>query len=157
MNNNTAFQDLIPNNNCFGCGPNNERGLRIKSTWSGPDEAICRFQPDAHHSAGPDNFLNGGIISTLIDCHAVGTAIAKAYELEGRPIGEGELIHYVTGGLNVRFLRPVAIDQPVTVVATIAEVRDKKMKVYCSLQSDGQECAVGDVLTVRVPPEWAHK
>lgn len=30
-----AFQDQIPNNHCFGCGPENASGLQIKSHWVG--------------------------------------------------------------------------------------------------------------------------
>ena len=31
--NELAFQDLIPDNHCYGCGPHNAHGLRIKSYW----------------------------------------------------------------------------------------------------------------------------
>lgn len=47
-----AFQNLIPNNQCFGCGPNNKDGLQIKSYWSKPGESICPFEPAPHHMAG---------------------------------------------------------------------------------------------------------
>ena len=40
----TAFQDLIPGNGCYGCGPANPHGLRIKSVWEG-DEAVCVYRP----------------------------------------------------------------------------------------------------------------
>jgi len=151
-----AFQDLMPYNNCFGCGPHNEGGLRIKSYWHGQNEAVCHFRPSAHHSAGPDNYLNGGIISTIIDCHSVCTAVAKAYDLEGRKIGEGALIWYVTGNLQVRFIRPVPIDSEVVLLAKIEEISDKKMTVSCSLRSNDQDCAVAEVVAVRVPPEWVQ-
>jgi hypothetical protein len=59
-----AFQDLIPDNLCYGCGPHNQGGLRIKSYWEG-DESICVYRPERHHSAGPPQFLNGGIIATF--------------------------------------------------------------------------------------------
>ncbi len=48
-----AFQDLMPNNHCFGCGPTNDGGLRIKSYWDGPNESLCSFVPQAHQNAGP--------------------------------------------------------------------------------------------------------
>lgn len=62
-----AFQDLIPDNNCFGCGPKNEQGLRIKSRWTGEEVAECRFVPAPHHSAGPPHALNGGIIAAATE------------------------------------------------------------------------------------------
>ena len=81
-----AFQDQIPDNFCYGCGPGNPVGLRIRSIWAG-NEALCVFQPGPYDSAGPRYILNGGIIATLIDCHAVCTAIAHAYRVESRAIG----------------------------------------------------------------------
>ena len=65
------FQEQIPNNHCFGCGPQNRQGLKIQSYWSGENQSVCDFTPLPHHSAGPLHFLNGGIISTIIDCHCV--------------------------------------------------------------------------------------
>ena len=39
----TALQDrYAPNNRCFGCGPANEKGLRIKSYVDG-DAVVCEF------------------------------------------------------------------------------------------------------------------
>ena len=69
------FQNLIHGNHCFGCGPENDLGLRIKSYWDGKNQSICRFIPEKHHCAGPAEYLNGGIISTIIDCHCICTAI----------------------------------------------------------------------------------
>ena len=82
-----AFQDLIEDNFCFGCGPINEQGLQIKSYWDGPGVSICTYLPEPFQTAGPRGILNGGIIATLIDCHCVCTAIAYAYEREGREVG----------------------------------------------------------------------
>ena len=65
-----AFQDEVSGNHCWGCGSGNHNGLQIKSYWSG-DEAVCTWQPQAHHSAGPGHILNGGIIVTVINCHCV--------------------------------------------------------------------------------------
>src|SRR5262249_56130998 len=73
-----AFQDQIPDNFCYGCGPGNPVGLRIRSIWAG-DEALCVFQPARYHAAGPRHILNGGIIATLIACHPVRTAISPPY------------------------------------------------------------------------------
>ncbi len=149
-----AFQDQIPDNNCFGCGPGNREGLRIKSYWEG-EEAVCTYRPEHHHSAGPPQFLNGGIIATLIDCHSVCTAIANAYRLENRPIGSAPHIWSVTAKLNVTYLHPTPLDGPVTLRARIIEAGPKKTLVQCRLfAKPGEECARGDVMAVRVPPTW---
>ena len=154
MTDQIAFQDRIPNNNCFGCGPHNKKGLRIKSFWSGADTAICRFRPSPHHSAGPLHTLNGGIISTLIDCHSLCTAMAKAYQMAGRDIGTGELIWFVTGWLSVSYKKPVPIDADVMLTATVLEAKEKKITLSCTVHVEGQECAAADVVAVRAPGDW---
>ena len=142
----------MPANHCFGCGAENEDGLRIKSFWSGERESVCRFQPRSHQAAGPRGLLNGGIIATVIDCHGVCTAIADAYRREGRRMGEGELIWYVTGSLQVDYRRPTPIDRQVEIRARIVGHEGRKTRVECELCSDGQICAVARVLAVRVDP-----
>ena len=115
-----AFQKLMPGNGCFGCGPENPDGLRIESFWKSvaPDaEAVCTYVPHPHQSAGPPQWLNGGIVSVLIDCHSVCTAVADAYRREGRAMGEEPLIWYVTGRLSIDYLRPTPIDRPVDLTA----------------------------------------
>ena len=149
-----AFQDRIPGNHCYGCGPENDRGLRIKSRWVGPGESTCTFVPDDHHNAGPAHILNGGIIATLIDCHCVCTAIADAYRREGRDVGSGDPIWYATGNLNVSYLAPAPLAGPVELRATIRETSPKKTLLECSVRVDGRECARGEVVAIRVPAAW---
>ena len=150
----TAFQDLIPDNSCFGCGRTNQHGLQIKSYWDGPNESVCSFQPHSHHNAGPGQFVNGGIIATLIDCHTICTATADAYRREGREIGTEPAIWYVTGSLSVRYQRPAAIAVPLELRAQLVEVGQKKARLTCSVRSQGEECAQGEVVAIRVPPSW---
>ncbi len=93
-----ALQDQLGDNWCWGCGPLNEYGLQIKSYWA-EDGAVCMWDPKPYHAAGPKRILNGGIIATVIDCHCVCTAIAAAYQSEGRGIGTTPAIWYATGSL----------------------------------------------------------
>ncbi len=63
-----SLQDrYAPENACFGCGPSNAKGLRIKSFPRG-DEVVAEFRPERWHEAF-ENILCGGIIGTLLDCH----------------------------------------------------------------------------------------
>ena len=149
-----AFQDLIPHNHCYGCGPLNEKGLQIKSYWEKDNESICTFLPSPHHSAGPLKYLNGGIIATIMDCHCVCTAMAKAYQMAGRSIGEGEQIWFATGGLEVSYQKPVAIDKEVTLKAVIIEAKEKKMTLDCILISNREICVTAKVVVVKVPKGW---
>lgn len=148
-----AFQDQIPHNFCYGCGPGNDQGLRIKSYWDG-DESVSTFMPDASHTAGPRHLLNGGIIATIIDCHCICTAMADAYRREGREIGSDPNIWYATASLKIEYLQPVPIDRNVKLRARVIEAGPKKTRIACSLLSEGLECARGDVLAVRVPSAW---
>src|SRR5438874_9966673 len=57
-----------PENTCFGCGPKNEKGLRIRSFARG-GEYLAEWTPEPHHQAFP-GVLNGGICGALLDCHS---------------------------------------------------------------------------------------
>lgn len=149
-----AIQEQIPNNHCYGCGSENELGLQIKSYWQSESQASCMFTPAHHHCAGPTHFLNGGIISTIIDCHCVCMAIAKGYQMQGQEVGVGEPVWFATGSLNVSFLKPVSIDSPVTLNAVIVDASEKKIVLTCELVSKGDVCCRAEVIAVKVPNEW---
>lgn len=149
----TPFQDQMRDNGCFGCGPDNPDGLKLKSVWDG-DESVARFMPQPHMTAGPPQYLNGGIIATVIDCHAVCTASADAHRRAGTAIGEGEVIWYVTGKLEVSYRAPVPIDREIELRARVESAAEKKSIVSVRLLSDDRECATAEVIAVRVPPSW---
>lgn len=148
-----AFQDLIPGNHCWGCGPLNEHGLHIKSRWAG-DEAVCIWRPSPEHAAGPKHILNGGIIATIIDCHCVCLAIAAHYRGEGRAIDSEPGIWCVTAALQISYLRPTPIAGSVELRARVKEAKSRKTIVTCSLYADQEERATAELVAVRVPPEW---
>jgi acyl-coenzyme A thioesterase PaaI-like protein len=147
------FQDHIPHNHCYGCGATNEQGLKLKSCWEG-DAAVAIYTPQPWQAAGPEQFLNGGIIATIIDCHCICTAIAGCYRREQRAIGSEPNIWCVTASLKVDYLKPVPIDRPVTLRASIVESSGKKTRLVCSLLSGEQERARGEVLAIRVAAAW---
>ena len=146
-----AFQDQGSVHHCHGCGADNPRGLRIKSYWDG-DEAVCAWQPRPPFFAGPEHILNGGIIASLIDCHGLNLAIAQAYRAEGRPIGSAPRIGYVTASMNISYLKPAPIAEPVELRARIMKIEGRKAWVSCTLSAADQLCATGEVLGIRV--EW---
>lgn len=144
-----AFQDYMERNKCWGCGCGNEHGLHLKSYWAG-DETICVWKPQEYHMAGPERFLNGGIIATIIDCHSICTAIAAAYREEGREMNTEPFIWYVTASLKINYLRPTPINEPVTLRAQVKKTERKKTFVDCSLFSKDTECVQAELLAVRV-------
>jgi acyl-coenzyme A thioesterase PaaI-like protein len=149
----TAIQDQMPHNHCYGCGPDNPQGMRIKSHWQG-DESVCTYMPRPEQCAGPKQYLYGGTIASLVDCHSVCTAVSNYYRLEGREVGEGEEIWCVTARLTVDYLAPTPIDREVTLRATITETTEKKTILSCQVFSGDVQTARGEVVAVRVPPDW---
>src|SRR6266404_3603837 len=66
---------FAPDGRCFGCGPANALGLRIRSFRSDddPEQLVAEWRPSPQHEAF-SGVLNGGIIGTLLDCHSNWTA-----------------------------------------------------------------------------------
>jgi len=147
--NELSFQDQGSVRYCHGCGADNEKGLRIKSYWDG-DEAVARWRAQAHHCGGTPDRLNGGIIASLIDCHSLNLAIARAYRDERRAIGSTPRIGYVTANLNVAYLKPTPLGETLELRARIDKLEGRKIWVSCSLTALGELRATGTVLGVRV-------
>src|SRR5262245_11221142 len=85
---------------CFGCGPSNEKGLRIRSFPKG-DEVVAEFEPQTYQEAFA-GCLSGGIAGTLLDCHSNWTA---AWHLMNRNGTEAPPCT-VTAEYAVKLLRP---------------------------------------------------
>lgn len=148
--NERALQDSWPRGSCYGCGPANPVGLHIKSYWAEDgSEVWCRFQPTPEYNAGFPNTMYGGLVASLIDCHSIWTAIAWTYRAEGREQGSLPAISYVTGNLNVRYLKPTALDRPVLLRARVVDLQPRKALVQCSLYSGDAETASAEVMAVR--------
>ncbi|MCC6555537.1 MAG: PaaI family thioesterase [Polyangiaceae bacterium] len=113
-----GLQDrYAPENRCFGCGPANEKGLRIKSRVEG-DELVCDFTPEEHHQAF-GGVLNGGIIGTLLDCHSNWAAayhLMRARGLDAPPCT-------VTADFHVKLKRPTPL-APVRVRARVVSAAE---------------------------------
>ena len=127
-----SLQDTYaPENRCFGCGPANEKGLRIKSFVQG-EELVCDWTPQPHHLAFP-GFLNGGICGALLDCHSNWTAAHHLMKKAGRPSPE----FTVTAEFHVRLKRPTPMDGPVHLRARVVESSDDRATVEAELSAGG--------------------
>jgi len=153
-----SLQDrFAPNNRCFGCGPANDKGLRIKTFEAhgeahgddrGEDstEYVCEWTPEPHHEAFT-GMLNGGIIGTLLDCHSNWSAarhLMKANGTEEPPCT-------VTADFHVKLKAPTPSGRPVQLRARIVEATDRKAVVDAELTSDGKLTATcrGTFVAVR--------
>jgi acyl-coenzyme A thioesterase PaaI-like protein len=124
-----------PDTICFGCGPANQKGLRIKSRVEG-DEVVADWTPEPHHQAFP-GVLNGGIVGALFDCHCNWTA---AWHLMKRA-GADTLPCTVTAEYSVKLRRPTPTDGPVHLRARVVAAGDDRATVEASLQAKGKETA----------------
>lgn len=135
-----------PDSTCFGCGPANPKGLRIRSLLEG-DEVVLRYRPEPHHSAFP-GVLNGGIVGVLFDCHCNWTA---AYHLM-RAAGAEGVPPTVTADYAVTLRRPTPMDAEVTIRARPVEIRGNRCVVEGTLEAAGKLCATGRGTFVAVEP-----
>ena len=129
----TALQDrYAPENRCFGCGPANEKGLRLKSIVRG-DEVLCDWTPETHHEAF-GGMLNGGICGTLFDCHSNWTAAWHLMNANGLD----EPLCTVTAEFHVKLRRPTPTDGPVHLVARVVESSENRAVIEATLEATGQ-------------------
>jgi acyl-coenzyme A thioesterase PaaI-like protein len=144
------IQDFYPDEIaiCYGCGRHNQDGLHIQTYWDG-EEGVSHFTPKPQHTAFP-GFVYGGLLASLVDCHMVGTAIAATYQAEGREPGSEPEVTYVTGNLNVTYLRPTPMDMELTLRARVKELFPRKAIIACSLYAGDQECVQAEMVAVRV-------
>ena len=146
----TSIQErLVPELTCFGCGPANDRGLGLRS-YDRPDGVTASFTPSPEHDNGL-GYLNGGIISTLLDCHSA-AAVLHVADVRGWGPLPGAALAYVTAGLDVRYLRPAPLAEPVTLVAVVTEPGEDAMTVDVQLHWDGRPRAAAVALWKRWRP-----
>jgi len=129
---------------CFGCGPANEDGLKIRSVVEG-SHVVARWTPKPYHHAFGE-FLNGGIISTVLDCHSNWTA---AYELMTRSCAK-TIPPTVTSSICVDFLSPTPM-APLLLEARAKEVIGRRVTVESTLRAEGEVTATfrGTFVAVR--------
>jgi len=138
---------FAPEGRCFGCGPANELGLRIRSFEADDGSVVAEFQPRPEHEAF-EGTVNGGIIGALIDCHSNWTGIAALMARTGSTVAPST----VTAEFSVRFRKPTPSDRPLRVIARAVEVGDGKAVVEASIESDGVVTATGAGVFVTVKP-----
>jgi acyl-coenzyme A thioesterase PaaI-like protein len=133
-----------PQNRCFGCGPSNDKGLRIRSFPEG-DGLIAEWRPQPHHLAF-DSILNGGICGALLDCHS---NWAAAYHLMNKRGAETPPCT-VTANFQVTLKRPTPMDAPLHLRARVVESADDRATVEATLEANGKITATCRGLFVAV-------
>lgn len=108
-------EKYAPSNACFGCGPANELGLKLRS-FPENGKVVATWQPKPQYEAFP-GVLNGGIIGTLLDCHSNWTAAWFLMQQSG----ESEPPCTVTAEYSVKLKRPTPSNVPITLIAEVVD------------------------------------
>ncbi len=146
-----AIQDYYegPYAVCYGCGRLNEHGLQIKSHEQG-QETVATFRPKPYHTAVP-GFVYGGLIASLADCHATGTAAGATLRAQGGELGRDDVPRFLTAALHLDYLKPTPVAAELELRGTVKEIKGRKVVVEVSVRADGEETARGEIVAVEAP------
>lgn len=141
---------FAPEGRCFGCGPANPLGLHVASRPSADDPAVllATFVPRAGHEAFA-GVVNGGILGTLLDCHANWTAAWHLMHARGadRPPTT------VTLEYAIRMRRPTPSDVPIDLRAWVVDSAEDRAVVEAEITSGATVTATGRGIFVAVRPD----
>ena len=146
----TAIQDLYPDDfaHCFGCGRKNPHGHQLKSYDHG-GEVVAQFTPRTDYVSVP-GFVYGGLLASLVDCHAMATAAAA--DLAAMSGGSGGVApRYVTGALRVDYLKPTPLGIELEIRGRVIEQSEKKKVVQLTLSAGGTVTVKAEAVAVRIP------
>ena len=135
-----------PASSCFGCGPKNEKGLRIRSFAEG-DRVVASWRAEPHHEAFP-GMLNGGIIGSLLDCHS---NWAAAHHLMTKTHADRPPCT-VTADYSIKLLRPTPTNVELALSAKVVDSRDDRATIEAELTANGKVCATCKGTFVAVKP-----
>ena len=131
-----SLQDrYAPKNRCFGCGPANEKGLRIKSFVEG-EQAVCDWRPEPHHQAY-EGILNGGICGAILDCHSNWTAAHHLMKAAGAEVPPCT----VTADFHVKLRRPTPMGVALHLTARVVESSGDRAVVEAAIEAEGRTTA----------------
>jgi uncharacterized protein (TIGR00369 family) len=131
-------------NNCFGCGLENPTGLRLKFFVDADSNVVSHLRL-ARRFVGPPGHAHGGIIATLLD-----EAMSKSNRARG--------ILAMTRHIEVDYLRPVPLSQPLTLSARHAGTTGRRNHTEAQLtDASGQILATAKAVFVTVTPDLLTK
>ena len=114
---------------CFGCGPLNDDGLRLKFEPE-PDGSVAFFEvPERFQSWS--GMAHGGVVALMLD-EAVGWAAWHA----GHP--------GVTGRLQVSYRRPLRLGERVRIVGRVENIRRSLVYVTAWVENAEDHSRVAD-------------
>jgi acyl-coenzyme A thioesterase PaaI-like protein len=142
-------ESLYPTLTCFGCGHANPDGFHLRSYRDG-GLTVARFTSRPEHDNG-FGFLNGGIITTVLDCHGAAVVMWEAAD-RGWEAAPGAPVPFITAGIDVRFLRPTPLAREVELTARAERVDETEIVVVAELLADDKVRATGTATWKRFRP-----
>ena len=144
-----------PDQLCYGCGPNNPRGLRLRFAREG-DSVVTTYTPTSGLD-GPPGIFHGGLQATLCD-EVSGWALVGLLGKMG-----------FTTSMKVRYMRPMRLDVPIEARARVASQKGPIVTLKVTLsQQDKVGCmarvsfalptveAAENTLQQPLDPTWLH-
>ena len=125
-------------NVCFGCGPDNSDGMRLKFKIEGDDPVVRGLLRLPSRYQGSRKILHGGIIALLMD-----EAMGKFNRVD-------EIVA-PTAELSVRYLRPVPVGKRILVEARRLRQEGRNYWRECTIQDEeGKLLARGEGRFVKI-------
>ena len=138
-----SIQDrAAPDFTCFCCGPAHPTGLRIKSHWAADGVHVVTKHTPRDEFLGFPGLVYGGLLAMLVDCHSGWTNMAYHYRAEGCEPETKPLVDYVTGKINLEYLKATPLGVELTILGRVEGELARKSRVLCEIWA-------GDVLTVK--------
>lgn len=137
-------EQYAPNNECYGCGPANKKGIGLRSFVEG-DELVATWQAEPHHQAF-SGILCGGVIGTLLDCHcnwAGAYHLMRANEMDTPPCT-------VTAEYKIELKAPTPMDNPIKLRARVVDSSKRKAVVHGEIIADDRVTATCEGIFVAV-------
>ena len=102
----------VKRNFCFGCGPDNPDGMRLKFVLDeSGKQFVCRFKLTKRYM-GPPGHAHGGVIATILD-----EAMGKVNKLRQ--------VIALTSEMTVKYLKPVPLGKPLVAIGREHYVRGR--------------------------------
>ena len=126
-------------NRCFGCGQANPTGLHLEFLLAEDSSVVCLASvPDTFE--GPQGYLHGGIIATLLD-----ETMSKSVRARG--------FTAMTRQMEVDYLRPVPSSTPIRLEGHVTRNEGRKHWTEARiLDAERTVLAIGKGLFIEVRP-----
>jgi uncharacterized protein (TIGR00369 family) len=127
-------------NKCFGCGPQNEVGLRLRFVLDEERQRfVCRFRLN-NRFVGPPAHAHGGIIATILD-EAMGK-VSKLHNLVA-----------LTSSMEITYLKPVPLNKPLVTEGWEVRVRGREHYRAAEIRNpEGQVLAISKGKFIEIDP-----